>query len=290
MLMGSSLLADRGVVKVAGGEAEGFLHRLVTNNVLAIPPGEARYAGLLTPQGKLMFDFLVVPVSDGAAAAFYLDCPAAQTQDLAKRLNFHKLRAKITVEDMSASLGVAAFWGEAPPSDNPTGTLYTDPRAPGLGSRLIAPHEALTEIVAPHEAAYDEHRISLGIARGGVDFPYGDTFVHDANLDLLHGIDFKKGCYVGQEVVARVHYRKSARKRIVKIHFEGSAPAPGTEILADETMLGHVGSIAGSTGLAMLRLDRLDEAQANGAALTAGGTKIDVILPAELLETAGGAG
>jgi tRNA-modifying protein YgfZ len=288
MLMGSSLLADRGVVKVIGGEAKAFLHRLVTNNVLAIQLGEARYAALLTPQGKLMFDFLVVPVAGGPEPAFYLDCPAPQVQDLAKRLNLHKLRAKITIEDLSATLGVAAFWGEAPP--DLAGTLYTDPRAPGLGSRLIASHEALAKITDANDEAYEAHRISLGVAKGGVDFPYGDTFIHDANLDLLHGVDFKKGCYVGQEVVARVHYRKSARKRIVTIHFEGAAPAPGTEILAEEMVLGHVGSSAGSTGLAMLRLDRLEDARAKGATLIAGGAKIDVTLPAELLETAGGAG
>ncbi len=286
--MGSSLLSDRGVVKVAGSEAESFLHRLVTNSVLAIPPGEARYAGLLTPQGKLLFDFLVVPLPQGAAAGFYLDCLKTQAPDLAQRLNFHKLRAKIIVEDLSATLGVAAFWNAAPPVSE--GTIYTDPRAPDLGSRVIAPHAALAKIAASNEGAYEAHRIALGVAKGGLDFSYGETFVHDANMDFMHGVDFKKGCYVGQEVVARVHYRKSARKRIVKVHFDGSAPAPGTEIVAGEANIGQVSSVAGSNGLAMLRLDRFEDAKAAGTAIRAGGAKLEIIIPPEFLAGATGAG
>jgi folate-binding protein YgfZ len=288
MIMGSSLLSDRGVVKVAGSDAESFLHRLVTNSVLAIPPGEARYAGLLTPQGKLLFDFLVVPLPEGAAAGFYLDCLKTLAPDLAQRLNFHKLRAKIIVEDLSATLAVAAFWNEAPPVIE--GTIYSDPRAPDLGSRVIAAHAALAEITVSNEGAYEAHRIALGVAKGGVDFLYGETFVHDANMDFMHGVDFKKGCYVGQEVVARVQYRKSARKRIVKIHFDGSAPPPGTEIVAAETAIGQVGSVAGSNGLAMLRLDRLEDAKAAGATIKAGDAKVEIIVPPEFVAGAAGAG
>ncbi|MGO9025786.1 MAG: YgfZ/GcvT domain-containing protein [Beijerinckiaceae bacterium] len=287
--MGSSLLSDRGVVKVAGSDAESFLHRLVTNSVLAILPGEARYAGLLTPQGKLIFDFLVVPLPEGAAAGFYLDCSKEQAPELAQRLNFHKLRAKIDVEDLSAALAVAGFWNEAPPQGF-AGTIYTDPRAPGLGSRVIAPHAALAEIAAADEGAYEAHRIALGVAKGGVDFLYGDTFVHDANMDLSHGVDFEKGCYVGQEVVARVHHRRSARKRIVKIHFKGPVPETGTDILAGEASIGHIGSVSGSDGLAMLRLDRVEDAKAAGTAIRAGDAKVEIIIPPEFLAGAAGAG
>ena len=115
--------------------------------------------------------------------------------------------------------------------------------------------------------------------KGGVDFAYGDAFVHDVNLDSMNGVDFKKGCYVGQEVVARVHYRNSARKRIVKIHFDGPAPAPGTQIMAGETKIGQAGSTAGDNGLAMVRLDRLAEARAAGVALKAGDVAVEVTLP-----------
>ncbi len=283
---GASLLTDRGVIKVAG-EAEAFLHKLVTNSMLDIGPGEARYAGLLSPQGKLLFDFFVVPLPEGAAAGYYFDCVKAQAPELVKRINFHKMRAKITVEDVSDTLGVAAFWGQEAPQ-GVEGTLFTDPRAPAMGSRLIAPHAALAKLTSTPEEAYEEHRIAEGVPKGGVDFPYGDTFVHDANLDAMHGVDFKKGCYVGQEVVARVHFRKSARKRIVKVHFNGPAPASGSDILFGQVSIGQIGSISGSEGLAMLRLDRLDDAKAAGVPLKAGEASLDVTVPPEFVETAAG--
>ncbi len=283
---GASLLTDRGVLKVAG-EAEAFLHKLVTNSMLDIAPGEARYAGLLSPQGKLLFDFFVVPLPEGAAAGYYFDCAKEQAADLAKRINFHKMRAKITVEDVSDTLGVAAFWGEAC-RKAPRARSIKDPRAPDMGFRLIAPHAALAKLASAQEQAYEEHRIAAGVPKGGIDFPYGDTFVHDANLDAMHGVDFKKGCYVGQEVVARVHFRKSARKRIVKVHFNGPAPAPGSDILFGDVSIGQIGSIAGSEGLAMLRLDRLDDAKAAGVALKAGEASLDVTVPPEFVEAAAG--
>src|SRR5271163_93128 len=133
--MGASRLGDRGIVRLIGGEAEGFLHRIVTNSTLGIASGEARYAGLLSPQGKLLFDFFVVPLPEDAQASFYLDCAKAQASDLVKRLNFHKLRAKIAIEDCSATLGVAALWNEALPAGF-AGTVYRDPRAPNLGLRV----------------------------------------------------------------------------------------------------------------------------------------------------------
>ena len=124
--------------------------------------------------------------------------------------------------------------------------------------------------------------------KGGVDFLYGDAFVHDINLDFMNGVDFKKGCYVGQEVVARVHFRKSARKRIVKIHFDGPAPAPGTPVMAGETAIGQIGSTAGTEGLATLRIDRLEEARAEGAPIKAGEATLAINVPAEFIAAAAG--
>lgn len=283
---GASLLTDRGVIKVAG-EAEAFLHKLVTNSMLDFGPVESRFAALLSPQGKLLFDFFVVPLPEGAAAGYYFDCVKDQAADLVKRINFHKMRAKITVEDVSDTLGVAAFWGQEVPAGT-EGTIYKDGRAEGMGFRVIAPHAALATLATPNEAAYEVHRIAQGVPKGGMDFPYGDTFVHDANLDALHGVDFRKGCYVGQEVVARVHFRKSARKRIVKVHFNGPVPATGSEILFGEIPIGEIGSISGSEGLASLRLDRFDDAKAAGVPLKAGEATLDVTVPAEFVETAAG--
>ncbi len=273
------LLRDRGVIEVGGADASGFLQRLITNSVLNIPKGEGRYAGLLTPQGKLLFDFFVVPLPEGPDAGYLIDCASEQTADLVKRLNLHKMRAKIAIEDKSTKFAVAAIvGGEAPVGIE--GLVYRDMRAPHMGVRFIVPRgDALAKLDRADASRYEAHRIAQGVPKGGVDFVHGNAFVYDANFDLMNGVDFKKGCYVGQEVVARVHYRNSARKRIVKIHFDGPAPKQGTQIMADETNIGQVGSISGVDGLAMVRLDRLEEARVGGVALQAGDVAVDVILP-----------
>jgi tRNA-modifying protein YgfZ len=282
-----SLLGDRGVIEVAGADTAGFLQRLITNSVLNIPNGEARYSGLLTAQGKLMFDFFVVPLPAAPDAGYLFDCVRVQAGELVKRLNLHKMRAKIAIEDKSEKFGVAAvFSGEVPSGIE--GVVYRDPRAPDMGLRVIAPREDVARLKDAGEAAYEAHRIAQGVPKGGVDFAYGDAFVHDVNLDLMNGVDFKKGCYVGQEVVARVHFRKSARKRIAKVHFNGPAPAPGTQILAGDTSIGQLGSTAGAEGLAMVRLDRLEDARAAGVALKAGDATADVAVPPEFIAAAAG--
>ena len=272
---GASLLADRGIVKISGAEALGFLHRLVTNSLLDLEPGTARYAALLSGQGKLLFDFFVVPLAEGPeAAGCLLDCLRSQIPDLVKKLNLHKLRVPITIEDQSASLAVAAVWGEPLP-DGVSGIAFADPRAEGLGLRLIAPPPSLAFATTPQDD-YEAHRTALGVPKGGIDFPYGDAFVHDADLDWLNGVDFQKGCYPGQEVVARVHFRKSARKRILKVRFDGPPPAPGSEVKMGDINIGHIGSVAGARGLAMLRLDRVEDARAAGTPLMAGAAALDV--------------
>jgi tRNA-modifying protein YgfZ len=272
------LLGDRGVIEVGGADATGFLQRLITNSVLNIPKGEGRYAGLLTPQGKLLFDFFVVPLPEGAGAGYFIDCAGEQTADLVKRLNLHKMRAKIAIEDKSKDFAVAAIFG-GDVTTGIEGVFYRDTRAPRMGLRVIVPREALAKLDRAEASRYEAHRITQGVPKGGVDFRYGDAFVHDVNLDLMNGVDFKKGCYVGQEVVARVHYRNSARKRIVKIYFDGPAPAQGTQITAGETNIGQVASTAGVEGLAMVRLDRLDEARVAGVAPKAGDVAVDVVVP-----------
>ena len=143
-----------------------------------------------------------------------------------------------------------------------------------MGWRMIAPPSEL-EVLGNHgEAAYEAHRIACAVPRGGLDFPWGDAFPHEANMDRLHGIDFRKGCYVGQEVVSRVEHRGLARKRIVGVRLDGPAPAIGAEIHAGEIAIGAMGSSAGEAGLAMLRLDRAQEALGAGVKLTCGPTKI----------------
>jgi tRNA-modifying protein YgfZ len=278
MERGASLLADRGVMKVAGPEAMAFLHRLTTNSMLGIRQSEGRYAGILTPQGKLLFDFFVVPLPEGPEAGYFIDCVKEQIPNLLKKLSLHKLRAKVGIEDVSASLGVAAIWGDAEPRQF-DGVAFADPRMPALGFRLIAEPAKLAEFAQEPQEVYEARRIALGVPKGGIDFAYGDTFVHDADLDWLNGVDFQKGCYPGQEVVARVQFRNSARKRILKVRFDGPPPLPGSQIMMGDISIGQVGSTAGSEGLAMLRLDRLEDAKSAGIRLKAGDAAIDVTSP-----------
>ena len=249
----------RGVVEVSGPEARALLQRLVTNDVEALTPGDARYAALLTPQGKIIVDFIMVsaPTPD-EPERFFLDCPAALAADLAKRLTLYRLRAKVTIRDRSADLVAVALQDAPSPVD--TGLIvYSDPRSAALGLRAIGSHEAVASLpgTAPET---DARRIAAGVPEGGIDFAYGDAFPHDANLDRLQGVDFRKGCYVGQEVVSRMQHRGTARKRIVAVTFDGNPPPPGTEIRAGDLPVGTMGSSAGQRGLALVRTDRIAEA------------------------------
>jgi tRNA-modifying protein YgfZ len=287
MTIATALLEDRGILRVSGEDATSFLQGLLTNDVEGCAIGEARYAALLSPQGKILFDFLVLRIPAANGSTFLIDCPAAQAADLAKRLGFYRLRAKVAIADESADYGVWAFWGAkeatvdvstvmaglVPAMTEGTFT-YADPRAPRLGLRAILPRANAASLANAGAEAYAAHRIGLGVPSGGVDFAYADIFPHDANLDLLHGVDFKKGCYVGQEVVSRMHHRGEARKRIVRVVFAGEAPERGTPVLAGETPVGTVGSASGGAALALLRIDRLEEARVAGKALSAGGVAV----------------
>src|SRR5271169_978163 len=160
-------LADRGVVRVSGADAAGFLQGLVTNDVERLAAGEARYAALLTPQGKILFDMIVVRAPDADGAVLLLDCGAAQAADLAKRLGFYKLRAKVAIADESATHAVAAFWGGEPATID-GGLLYADPRDPRLGWRAILPRPIADAIGLEHVNEYEGLRIGLVAPRGGV--------------------------------------------------------------------------------------------------------------------------
>jgi len=289
--MRAALLPDRGVVKVAGDGARNFLHGLVTADILNLTPGAARFCALLTPQGKIIADFFVAeaPARDGGG--FFLDVPRERLATLVERLNLYKLRAKVIVEDLSEILGVLAAWDGNPVSAAPPdaqqsiGLRFADPRLPTLGMRLMLPtHLAATAasefgatLVAASE--YEAHRIALGIPRGGLDFSYGDAFPHETDMDQLNGVDFEKGCYVGQEVVSRMEHRGTARTRAVPIRYDGAVPQPGTAIVAAERQLGSIGSAAAGKAIALLRLDRVTDALAHGETLMAGTTPIRPVKP-----------
>jgi len=281
--MKAAFLPDRGVVKVAGDDARKFLHGLVSADILSMAPGTARFCALLSPQGKIIADFIVAEAPAREGGGFFLDVPRTLTKQLIDRLNLYKLRSRVMVEDLSEVLGVLAAWdGSGLPA---FGLAYTDPRLPALGLRIMTPPHRAAEAAASLGAtlvdasAYDAHRIALGVPRGGVDFSYGDAFPHETDMDQLGGVDFTKGCYVGQEVVARMEHRGIARTRAVPVSYDGPAPPLGAAIVAGERQVGTMGSAAAGHGIALLRLDRVADAQSRGEKLVAGGVPIRPIKP-----------
>jgi tRNA-modifying protein YgfZ len=284
--MKAAFLPDRGVVKVSGEDARGFLNGLVTTDVTRLEPGAGRFGALLTPQGKIIVDFLITEATPGQGGGFLLDCPRALAGGLATKLGFYKLRAKVAVEDLSDSLGVIAAWdGELAMRPDLT---FADPRGDKFGWRILAPEE-LKQRVADligadllDSADYEAHRIAAGLPRGGLDFIYGDAFPHETNMDRLNGVDFDKGCYVGQEVVSRMQHRGTARTRTIRVTLDGPRPEPGAAILAGDKPVGTMGSAAGRNGLALIRTDRVSDALSAGLGLSAGGLAIQIADPGEL--------
>jgi hypothetical protein len=284
--MKAAFLSDRGVVKVVGEDARNFLNGLVTTDVTLLRPNLGRFGALLTPQGKIMVDFLVTEAPTGHGGGFLIDCPRALAQGLADKLGFYKLRAKVSIENLSDNLGVLAAW-DGDLSVKPD-LAFADPRNELLGWRILIPGELApkvadligADLVDPK--AYDAHRIASSVPRGGLDFAYGDAFPHDTNMDRLHGVDFDKGCYVGQEVVSRMQHRGTARTRMIRVMLDGGAPEPGAAIVAGDKPVGTMGSTAGHNGLALLRVDRVADALAEGIPLTAGGLAIRLAEPNDL--------
>jgi hypothetical protein len=283
--MKAAFLPERGVVKVSGDSARDFLNGLVTTDVKLLQPGTGRFGALLTPQGKIVADFLITEAPAGHGGGFLIDCPRALAQALADKFGFYKLRAKVAVENLSDTLGVLAAWdGEL--STKPD-QAFPDPRNPALGWRILVAAEFVQKVAdligadLLDSSAYDAHRIASGVPRGGLDFTYGDAFPHETNMDRLHGVDFDKGCYVGQEVVSRMQHRGTARTRTVRVTVDGPRPEPGSSILAGDKSVGIMGSSVGGNGLALVRIDRVTEALRAGVPLTSGGLVIRVADPDE---------
>jgi folate-binding protein YgfZ len=276
----SVVLSDRGIVEVAGPDATKFLHNLVTNDIASLSPGEARFAGLLSPQGKILFDFLVFARDEEEGRAYLLDCPRALVPDLVRRLSMYKMRAQLTITDRSEELASMAFVDGGQESPEVVAVAFArDPRSPELGWRgVVAASDADG---GSAREKYEKLRIEAGVPQGGVDFIYGDAFPHEANMDLLSGLDFKKGCYIGQEVVSRMKHRGTVRKRVTPFSATGPAPAPGTPITVGELEIGVTGSSLGEKGLALIRLDRLEDARSAGAEPLAGGVALEFATPTD---------
>jgi len=268
--MARALLLDRGVIEISGAEAAGFLHNLVTNTVTNLSNGQASFTALLSPQGKIIADGFLVSAGD----RFFFDCPKALLGDLVKKLTLYRLRSKVVLADKSDEYCVIAGWDEEIPQPELYEAVFADPRLSELGWRGIAKNDQTEMQSADHAAEdYHAHRIALGVPEGGKDFVYGDAFPHEADMDQLHGIDFKKGCYIGQEVVSRMQHRGLARARAVPVVFhDGFLPDSGSIAEAGGKQIGTIGSgTSGGKAIAILRLDRIEEALATHAELTAGG-------------------
>lgn len=283
-----TMLEDRGVVSVTGADAEKLLGGLVTNDMALLDAASgdgapAIYAALLSPQGKILFDFLIVRTADG----YLLETARAKAGELVKRLSMYKLRAEVEIRDVSGTHVIAALWGARAVSfgEFVGAHAFADPRFAALGIRIIAENDRSAAVLAAAGAeaasadAYHAHRIGLGVPEGGRDFVLGDTFPHEALLDQLHGVSFTKGCFVGQEVVSRMQHRATVRKRVVPVVGEVPLPQGPLPVLFGEVDIGRLGSVAGARGLALLRLDRVAEAQRSGAQITAGGVTLGVEVP-----------
>lgn len=274
-------LSERGVIGVTGPDAEHLLQGVITQDVQRLAGGEGIYAGLLSPQGKILFDFFVVRATDGVL----IDVAAEKAADLINRLTMYRLRAKVAFTDLSHDLSVLVVWG-APAmfAATPGAVVFEDPRLPDLGLRAIVPSGdadaaiAADDIFAATADDWHAHRIALGVPEGGKDFGFGDAFPHEADMDQLAGISFDKGCYVGQEVVSRMQHRGTARKRIVIAKSETAIPA-GANLTAGNVQLGSIGSSAGQSALALVRLDRAAEARLRGEALVADGILVEIVKP-----------
>ncbi len=265
-----ALLSERAVLSVTGPEARRFLHNVVTADIEGLDDGEASYSALLTPQGKILFDFFVV----ADAERLLIDAAAAGAAGLLQRLTLYKLRARVELK-REEDLGVAAVWdGEA----QGEGVLtYADPRVEGFGARLIAAPQVLARLANADQAAYDARRIAAGLA-DAVDIGSAEVFPHEANLDQLGALSFSKGCYVGQEVVSRMQHRGTARSRMVPVAIDGEAE-PGLAVTAGDRPIGMLLSVAGNTGLALIRLDRAETARQNGLDIMAGTARLALRQP-----------
>ena len=266
-----TLLPDRAVFEISGEDAKGFLQGLVTADVEGLADGVACHAGLLTPQGKIMFDFFVVGKADG----FMIDCAASQIDELVKRLGFYKLRASVEIS-ARPDLAVGAMWDGVTLIDD--AVIYPDPRLEEMGARVIADKAAVDAASHSTAADYHLHRIKLGIP-DTIDIGSSQTFPHEANFDLLGGVSFSKGCYVGQEVVSRMQHRGTTRSRIVPVTFEGEPPVAGAELRAGGKKIGQMLSAVSGYGLALVRLDRAQSASASGDKIMADDKVLTLVKP-----------
>lgn len=272
-------LANRTVVSVSGPDAEHFLQNILTTDLDKLAAGVAKPGALLTPQGKILFDFLI---SRSGADGFLLDCRIDLADDFVRRLMLYKLRAKVEIAKRDQQL-VSVSW------ETDSGTSHSDSTA-ALGESplrdLRFPESAAvyrsygTALPGTGtEADWAALRVAHGIAESGSDYALGDAFPHDVLLDQMDGVGFKKGCYVGQEVVSRMQHRGTARRRVLIVVADQDLPPAGTDITANGRSVGTLGTVAGEAGLAITRIDRVKDAVDSGTSLLAGDVSVILSIP-----------
>ncbi len=257
-------LSSRALIRVSGPDARPFLHNLLTQDVETLAEGELRYGALLSPPGRLLFDLFILGEADGVV----LDAAADRRDALMQRLAMYRLRAQVSVEADERPVFVA--WGGDADGFAP------DPRTPGLGGRRYG-GDPTTDAV---EDDWQAHRLAVGVPDPATDAPDDKTYPIEANFDLLNGIDFQKGCFIGQETTSRMKRRGAIRNRMLPLAFDGPPPAFGAEVLNGELRAGEVLSGREGAAMALVRLDRLD------GALTADGRPVTARRPDWLPTTA----
>ena len=270
--MPALILSDRKIVRVDGADAGHFLQNLITANVEAIKPGEAHPAALLTPQGKILFDFLI---SKAGETGYDCDIRLDLADDFIRRLTLYKLRAAVSFEKRDETPVIAGWDGAAPEG--------------ALADRRFPPEADVWRlhrggsILNANRADWDAIRIEHGVAESGADFALSDVFPHDILMDRNGGVDFKKGCYVGQEVVSRMQHRGTGRRRVARVAAATDltpAAAPGTGILAGGKTVGSLGTVVGTKALAIVRTDRVADALEGQSPLTVESVPVTLALPA----------
>jgi len=263
--MPSVFLPHRALLRIGGADAESFLQNLITTDIVPMAPDEARPGALLTPQGKILFDFMIW--RDGTD--FVIETDREQFDALTKRLTMYKLRAAVTLTPVEAE-GVTVSWDD----DGAVGAADSRFVKAGIMLRRQAGNHG-----ADDTSLYDRLRAAHGVVTSGADFALQDAFPHDVLMDLNGGLSFKKGCYVGQEVVSRMQHRGTARRRVVTVSATNDLPAAGTEITAGGKPVGTLGTVSGKSGLAIVRIDRAGEAMAAETPLLAGDVPVALALP-----------
>ncbi|KFB10576.1 YgfZ/GcvT domain-containing protein [Nitratireductor basaltis] len=264
---------DRAVIHITGDDAESLLQNVITTDLDKLAQGEAQAGALLTPQGKILFDFVISRHGD---KGFRLDARKDVAPDLLKRLTLYKLRAKAEIS-LSDQETVSAYWENDSDASTSDSSRCRDLR---FGEAHVFRTYDLGATSSADEADWANRRIEHAVPESGNDFELGDAFPHDVLYDQGGGVGLRKGCYVGQEVVSRMHHRGTARRRLVKVNGDVLLPATGSPLLVGEREIGRLGTVSGTQGLAIVRTDRVADAAANGEAVTAGDATLSLSVPA----------